>query len=194
MKAFRVPFSVLVVLTAVLLTFSSVAFAAGYSADMVTTDKKGTHTSKIWVSYSLWSQRMEMPEHPNMIIIVRMDKKLVWNIDTQQKMYMEMSLQPGMNTASIASGEKTPTEVERTYLLTETVEGHVADKYRITHLINNQRSTHYIWLLKSNSLFPIKTQHEDTITLFKNLVFNEPPASMFEVPAGFQKMSMPMMR
>lgn len=193
MKAVRFPVLGLLLMITIL-TIASVASAAGYSADLVSTDKKGTHMSKIWVSYSLWSQRMEMPEHPNMVIIVRMDKKLIWNIDTQQKMYMEMSLRPGMSSSTIASGEKAPTEVERTFLLTETVEGHVADKYRMTHLIDNNRVTHYIWLLKSNNLFPIKTQHDDTITVFKNLVFDEPPASMFEVPSGFQKMSMPMMR
>ena len=193
MKAVRFPVLGLLLMITIL-TIASVASAAGYSANLVSTDKKGTHMSKIWVSYSLWSQRMEMPEHPSMVIIVRMDKKLIWNIDTQQKMYMEMSLRPGMSSSTIASGEKAPTEVERTFLLTETVEGHVADKYRMTHLIDNNRVTHYIWLLKSNNLFPIKTQHDDTITVFKNLVFDEPPASMFEVPSGFQKMSMPMMR
>lgn len=181
-------------LLTMLLAAASVASAAGYSADVVTTDNKGTTRSKMWVSYSLWSQRIEMPENPGMIIIVRMDRKLVWNIVTEEKMYMEMSLNPQTGGTPIASGEKSPTEIERTYLLTETVEGHVADKYRITHQNGNDKTAHYIWLLKSNNLFPIKTQHQDTVTVFKNLVFVEPPAALFEVPAGYQKMSMPMMR
>ena len=176
-----------------LLAVTAVASAAGYSADIVTTDKKGSTQSKIWVSYSLWAQRMESPAHPSMIIIVRMDKKLIWNIDTKEKMYMEMAMRPGMGANTIASGEKSPSEVERTYLLTEMVEGHMADKYRITHVMGNDRNTHFIWLLKDNNLFPIKTESKDSVTVFKNLVFEEPAAAMFEVPAGYQKMNMPFM-
>ena len=176
-----------------LLSLVSVAAAAGYSADVVTTGNSGTNHAKMWVSYSLWAQRMEMPAHPEMIMIVRMDKKLVWNINKESKMYMEIPLRPGMAANAIASGEKAPTEVERTYLLTETVEGHVADKYQITHQMGNDRTTHFIWLLKDNNMFPIKTQYKDSVTVFKNLNFTEPPAEMFEVPPGYQKMALPFM-
>ena len=181
------------VLCLMLLSLISVAAAAGYSADVVTTGNSGTNHAKMWVSYSLWAQRMEMPAHPEMIMIVRMDKKLVWNINKESKMYMEIPLRPGMAANAIASGEKAPTEVERTYLLTETVEGHVADKYQITHQMGNDRTTHFIWLLKDNNIFPIKTQYKDSVTVFKNLNFTEPPAEMFEVPPGYQKMALPFM-
>lgn len=181
------------VLCLMLLSLVSVAAAAGYSADVVTTGNSGTNHAKMWVSYSLWAQRMEMPAHPEMIMIVRMDKKLVWNINKESKMYMEIPLRPGMAANAIASGEKAPTEVERTYLLTETVEGHVADKYQITHQMGNDRTTHFIWLLKDNNMFPIKTQYKDSVTVFKNLNFTEPPAEMFEVPPGYQKMALPFM-
>jgi len=177
-----------------LMAGTTVALAAGYSADIVSTDKKGSTQSKIWVSYSLWAQRMEPAAQPGMILIVRMDKKLIWNIMTKEKMYMEIAMRPGMGGNTIASGEKAPSEVERTYLLTETVEGHVADKYRITHQMDNDKTFHFIWLLKDNNLFPIKTQYQDSITVFKNLVFEEPAATMFEVPAGYQKMNMPFMQ
>lgn len=185
-RFFRVLFLCLTLLAA-----ASIVSAAGYSADVVTTDNKGTTQSRMWVSYSLWAQRMEMPSQPNMIIIVRMDRKLVWNIDKESKMYMEIIMRPGMGANNIASGEKSPTEVERTYLLTETVEGHVADKYQIIYQNGEERTTHFVWLLKDNNLFPVKTQYKDSITVFKNLVFEEPPASMFEVPSGYQKMSIP---
>ena len=181
------------VLCLMLLSLVSVAAAAGYSADVVTTSKSGTTTAKMWVSYSLWAQRMEMPAHPEMIMIVRLDKKLIWNINKESKMYMEIAMRPGMAANTIASGEKSPTEVERTYLLTETVEGHEADKYQITHQIGNDRTTFFLWLLKDNNMFPIKTQHKDSVTVFKNLNFAEPPAEMFEVPPGYQKMALPFM-
>ena len=181
------------VLCLMLLSLVSVAAAAGYSADVVTTSKSGTTTAKMWVSYSLWAQRMEMPAHPEMIMIVRLDKKLIWNINKESKVYMEIAMRPGMAANTIASGEKSPTEVERTYLLTETVEGHEADKYQITHQIGNDRTTFFLWLLKDNNMFPIKTQHKDSVTVFKNLNFTEPPAEMFEVPPGYQKMGLPFM-
>lgn len=193
MKLTKCRFFRVFVLCLMLLSLVSVAAAAGYSADVVTTGNSGTNHAKMWVSYSLWAQRMEMPAHPEMIMIVRMDKKLVWNINKESKMYMEIPLRPGMAANAIASGEKAPTEVERTYLLTETVEGHVADKYQITHQMGNDRTTHFIWLLKDNNMFPIKTQYKDSVTVFKNLNFTEPPAEMFEVPPGYQKMALPFM-
>ena len=193
MKLTKCRFFRVFVLCLMLLSLVSVAAAAGYSADVVTTSKSGTTTAKMWVSYSLWAQRMEMPAHPEMIMIVRLDKKLIWNINKESKVYMEIAMRPGMAANTIASGEKSPTEVERTYLLTETVEGHVADKYQITHQIGNDRSTFFLWLLKDNNMFPIKTQHKDSVTVFKNLNFTEPPASMFEVPPGYEKMAMPFM-
>jgi hypothetical protein len=168
------------------------AFAAGYSADMVTTGKNGAVSqSKIWVSYSTWAQRLEPAAQPNMIIIVRLNQRTVWNIDTKEKRYMEIPLRADLVANAIATGEKTATEVERTYLLTETVEGYLADKYQLTHVVNNNRMTHFIWLLKDNNLFPIKTQYKDTVTVFKNLVLEEPAASLFEIPAGYQKFTLP---
>ena len=193
MKVTKCRFFRVFVLCLMLLSLVSVAAAAGYSADVVTTSKSGTTTAKMWVSYSLWAQRMEMPAHPEMIMIVRLDKKLIWNINKESKMYMEIAMRPGMAANTIASGEKSPTEVERTYLLTETVEGHEADKYQITHQIGNDRTTFFLWLLKDNNMFPIKTQHKDSVTVFKNLNFTEPPAEMFEVPPGYQKMALPFM-
>jgi hypothetical protein len=194
MKNLRTRMLLVLCLCLTLMAGTTVALAAGYSADIVSTDKKGSTQSKIWVSYSLWAQRMEPAAQPGMILIVRMDKKLIWNIMTKEKMYMEIAMRPGMGGNTIASGEKAPSEVERTYLLTETVEGHVADKYRITHQMDNDKTVHFIWLLKDNNLFPIKTQYQDSITVFKNLVFEEPAATMFEVPAGYQKMNMPFMQ
>lgn len=173
--------------------FSSIAAAAGYSADMVTTGKNGTSQAKIWVSYSLWSQRLEPAAQPNMIMIVRMPQKVVWNIDRQAKRYMEIPLRDNMAAAAIAAGDKMPNEVERTYLLTETVEGYTADKYRIVHQSGNSRTTTFIWLIKDNSLFPVKTETADAVTVFKNLVLEEPPAAVFEVPAGYQKFSLPIL-
>ena len=193
MNMLRFRFLRTLALTLLLLAAASVSYAAGYSADIVTTSKSGTSQSKLWVSYSLWAQRMEMPAQPNMVIIVRLDKKLIWNLNTRERMYMEIAMRPGMGAETIASGEKSPTEVDRTYLLTETVEGYPADKYQITYQNGNDRSVHFIWLLKDNSLFPIKTQYKDSVTVFKNLVFDEPPASMFEIPAGYQKMALPFM-
>ena len=193
MTCFR-RFSFCLLLTICLsLSLFSIAAAAGYSADIVTTGKHGTSQSKIWVSYSSWSQRLEPASQPNMIMIVRMPQKLIWSIDTKTKRYMEIPMRSDMAAGAIATGDKAPTEVERTYLLTETVEGYLADKYRMTHQIGNDRITTFIWLIKDNNLFPIKSETKDGVTVFKNLVLEEPPASMFEVPPGYQKFSIPMM-
>jgi outer membrane lipoprotein-sorting protein len=185
--------SFLILILLALLSLSSAAFAAGgFSADAVMTDKKGKTTqAKMYISYSTWSQRMEPLDQPNYIMIVRMDRQVMWTIDKSAKMYMEMSLRPGMAPAPAASGsDKAPGEEERVLLGTETIEGRLADKYRVTHRSGNDRYVSFLWLLQENS-FPIKTQNEDTTTIFRNLIFAEPAPELFEVPQGYQKMSMP---
>lgn len=185
--------SFLILVFCVLLALSTVSFAAGgFSADAVITDKKGKVTqAKMYISYSTWSQRMEPMDQPNYIMIVRMDRQVMWTIDKAAKMYMEMSLRPGMTPAPAASGsDKAPGEEERILLGTETIEGRLADKYKVTHRSGNERYVSFLWLLQENS-FPIKTQNEDTTTVFRNLVFAEPPPELFEVPQGYQKMAMP---
>ena len=192
MKRFRVTPLCFLFALCLCLVLTAVASASGYSADMVTTNKNGSTTqAKIWVSYSSWSQRMEPASQPNMIMIIKLNQRIVWSIDTNAKRYMEITMRSDMVANAIATGDKAPTEVERTYLLTETVEGYLADKYRITHQVGNDRTTHYVWLLKDNNMFPIKTEYKDTVTVFKNLVLDEPPASMFEVPPGYTKFSVP---
>jgi len=162
--------------------FGGTASAQDFSADMVSTTKEGVFTGKIYVAKE--KTRMEMPQA---ITITRVDKSVVWILMPEQKMYMEQPLKPE-NIA--ASTDKMPGEIERKHLGTETVDGKKTKKYRIVYTAGNKRETIFQWV-DTDSGFPIKTAAEDGswIMEYKNLKTGKQPDTLFEIPAGYQKMS-----
>ena len=169
-------------LTILLFLFGGIANALDFSADMVSTTKDGTFTGKIFVTKE--KTRMEMSQA---ITITRMDKKIVWMLMPEEKMYMEQPLKP-QNV--VASKEKVPGEIERKYLGTETVDGKKTEKYKIVYKVENQREAVFSWI-DTASGFPIKTSAEDgswTVE-YKNLKTGKQPNTLFEIPAGNKKVS-----
>ncbi len=154
-----------------------------FSADMVSTTKQGTVTGKIYVSKD--KTRTEMGSS---ISISRMDKKVVWVLIPDKKMYMENELKPEQLPAM---PEKMPGEVERTLIGPEKLDGRNVVKYKVTYTENKKKVVIWQWILPDTS-FPVKTANEDgsVTTEFKNLKNGKQPDSLFEIPAGYQKMSM----
>jgi len=178
--------SLLTFLLAGLLTMVlSTAGIAGpeFSADMVSTTKAGTVTGKIYVSKD--KTRVEMSKS---ISISRIDKKVVWVLMPEQKMYTENQLKPEQLTAT---PDKMPGEVERTMIGPEKLDGKNVVKYKITYTESKKKVVIWQWILPDTS-FPVKTANEDgsATTEFKNLKTGKQPDSLFEIPEGYQKMSM----
>lgn len=160
-------------------------FAQEFSADMVSTGQGMTTNAKVFVSAN--KSRMETPES---VTISRMDKKVVWILMPEQKMYMEQAFDPGK---VMASSEKVEGELERTPLGKDTVDGKVTDKYKVTYEIQGMRNEMYQWI-ESGSIFPIKTSSLDGSwsVEYRNIKTGPQPDSLFEVPAGYKKFSMDM--
>ena len=178
---------VCLILTAELLCATmTVALAAqGFSADIVTAHGNQTMQGKIFVS----GEKMRF-ETAGMATITRMDRKVVWLLMPSEKMYMEQAFRP---ENVVPSSEPTAGEVERTLLGTETVNGAVADKYRITVQTDGKRHTFLQWLAK-DSLLPVKTAAEDGSWWqeYRNIKLGEPDPALFELPDGYKKFSMGM--
>jgi len=124
--------------------------------------------------------------------ITRMDRNVAWVLMPQQGIYMEQPIEP---EKIAGTSEKMPGEVERVTLGTETFDGMTTTKYRIVYTSNAGRATVIQWVDKKSGI-PVKTSSEDGswVTEYKNLKLGAPDDSIFEIPEGYQKFSMPSMQ
>ena len=164
---------------------AATALAAEFSGDMVTTSKEGIVTQKLFINND--KTRMESPQG---IAITRLDKKVMWMLMPEQKMYMEMPLNPSNVPAT---SEKYPGELERTLIGKETVDGRMTDKYRIAYTAAGVKTVIFQWFAPDIGM-PVKTAAEDGSWMmeYKNIKMGRQPDSLFEIPAGYSKMSMEM--
>lgn len=163
-----------------------------YSADIVTETSDGTHQSHMDVKGK--KQRMEMNEGGQKAInIIRADKKVMWMLMPDQKMYMEMSL--NTQKEDITSRLNDPdVKMEKKFITDEKVDGHSTKKYHVTMTRGGKKeSSGFIWEAQDLNNFPVRWQDEDrkTTVTWKNIKLGDVPDSRFEVPAGYKKMSMP---
>lgn len=157
-----------------------------FSADFYGSDGQ---SGKIYINSN--KIRMETNE---MISITRHDKMVVWLLMPNEKIYMEQALNPtDPNQKYLPSEETAKEEIERVFILNETINGYTSDKYKVT--INNQGS-HYEWTSSDPGItMAVKTSAIDGSwwNEYRNISLAEPDSSLFEVPAGYAKMSMPTM-
>lgn len=169
-----------------------------FSADMKRSDPRGTEMNgKIYfggkhIRFDMNSPRGEM------IMITDADKKTSYMIMPAQKMYMEMNTQGmpnrrGPRMPDVKSYDPTnPCASREGYTCkkvgTETVNGRTCDKWEFTENSGNGKET--VWI-DQKLHFPVKTVSADGgTTEFTNIKEGAQDASLFEVPAGYQKMDM----
>ncbi|MGB9698945.1 MAG: hypothetical protein ACPL5I_06120, partial [Thermodesulfobacteriota bacterium] len=119
--------------------------------------------------------------------IVRIDKNVVWLVFPKDKVYMEMISYENQAPATLLKGE-----IGRQFLGIEMINGLEAKKYEVT--IKEEEKTIKAWQWISTALnYPIKISALDGSwsSEYKNLKMESQPDSLFELPAGFQKMEAP---
>ena len=167
-----------------LFAYSAAASAMSFSADIYSSDG---NNGKFYMSGD--KIRMETRE---MISIMRMDMKLVWMLMPADKIYMEQKFNPAaMQRNYIPSSDLPPDEVQKVFILRETINGYVSDKYKI---IINKKDSHYEWISSDPGItMPVKTASIDGKWWheYRNISLATPDPSLFEIPAGYTKMSMP---
>ena len=129
------------------------------------------------------------------INIMRPDKKVMWMVMPEQKSYLEMSLD--MSKRDIQSKLQDPNiKVDREFIANDVVDKHPAKKYHMTITTDGKKEkSGYVWEATDLSNFPVKYESEDkkTSTVWKNIKTGGVSDSVFEVPAGYQKSTMPTM-
>lgn len=170
-----------------LFAFSAVASAAGFSADIVSYGGKEIMTGKIYLA----GDKIRT-EYGQMITIMRMDKKVIWMIMPEEKMYMEQPFDLSNIRNRIPTSEPAADEVERVLIGQEAVNGYAADKYRVTVKTPQGQASHYMWLSSDPGMvMAVKTAAIDGSWWqeFRNIQLGTPDDALFELPAGYSKMS-----
>ncbi|MFA5098087.1 MAG: DUF4412 domain-containing protein [Candidatus Margulisiibacteriota bacterium] len=178
------------VLSALLALFalSGLAFALEFSADQVVKMKgMAPVTGKLNFSDNKWrSESKFMGKHT--VSIIRADKKVSWTLMPDQKSYMENKLDPAQ---AAASGKEVPGEVKREKVGREKISGMDCDKYKITYKNAGGTSVLFLWMSKDG--IPMKSASQDGSwsSEMKNVKVGRQAPSLFELPAGYKKMSVP---
>lgn len=185
-------------LASLCLAMSSWALAAELSAEVVHSSQGQQFTSKVFIKGD--KVRMEGQMAPGAqdgqgFQIIRQDLKVMWTVDPQQHSYIEVPLgQRGDLSRRPKAGEKLPGEISRKSLGVEKIDGRPTEKTEITYSQQGQTQTVIMWFAQDLGL-PIKTAAADgSWSVEYRKVVKAPQAdSLFEVPAGFNKMAMPAM-
>ncbi len=192
-------------LCAVLLLLGAIAVAQmplQFSADMVMTPG-GKHggepmTGKYYFGGN--KIRMEMNAAGQQVIsIIDVDRNVMDQLMPQQKMYMEMDMNkmpmgkqrmPDVKQYDASNPCAADKDVTCNKLGSEMVNGRMCDKWEFTPKAGTQGVARTVWIDKSSHI-PIKTLMADgTLIEFRNLKEGPQAASLFQIPAGYQKMDM----
>lgn len=158
-----------------------------FSADQVHTMGNKTKTLKVHGTAN--AMRMEGEDKgKKSIVIMRFDRKVMWSLLPDQKMYVEL---PWASQAEWATWMK-GAEVQRQPLGTEQVGAYLCDKSRVQVTLNGKVYTSLEWAAKQLNGFVVKTQDEkgQWSNEYQNVQLGPQDPSLFEVPADYKKLSL----
>jgi hypothetical protein len=168
---------------------SPIVMAKEFSADMVITPRDGDV-----IEQTIYSEngmvRSELTAHDMpMIVILRPDRQKMYTVMEMQKMIMEMPLDPAKTKqyADLASGLQGKYE----NLGPDIADGVACIKYRYTA---DDGKVYTLWANAATKV-PVRMEAQDgSFTMdLKNFKPGPQPAALFEIPAGYQVMTMPAM-
>jgi outer membrane lipoprotein-sorting protein len=163
------------------------AMAQELSATIVSTAAGKTSTMKVYMKPNKFRSDIESAGSST---IVRKDLNKVWMVMIPQKTYMEME---GVKEEQIkAAEEKVKGEVSRKAVGSETIDGHPSTKYEVTAKVADKEMKMYQWWTTDIN-FPVKTAAIDGSWAmeYRDIKIGSQPDSLFEVPAGYKKMTVP---
>jgi hypothetical protein len=178
-----------VILGTILLLWAGLAQAAEFSATMVTKAGGMEIPGKVYVKGDKIRNDIQASGHP-VTNIMRPDKKLVWIIMPQQKMYMEMPINQETQQKMMSLTEKQKAKMKK--VGSETVNGYNCDKYETTMDYQGKPMKVYTWVATDLGM-PIKVVSEDgSFSMeYQDIKTGDVADSLFEAPQGYKKMKMP---
>lgn len=173
--------------------FSVSVNAADITADMIHKSSMGSFTGKMYLKGDNIRQEMNISGEKQ-ITIFRKDKGVVWILMPGQMMYMEMMAGRHKNMAPVD-----PDELEKIgkkkFIGKETVNGYMCSKYDFTFNDPSMGAATY-WISEKLN-FPVKMEMDGRsgpmVMEYRNIQEKTVPDTFFNIPSGYQKMSMPIM-
>lgn len=168
-----------------------------YSADTMLESAEMSMKGK--VNFTPTRERREMvmgSGGDKMITITRHDKKVAWTLMPAEKIYMEMALNqsgPGQPP------DPSQYQIEQTVIGPDTVNGVSTTKSKIIMTgPNGEKMGGFMWMTKENILMKMDAiaidanQKHRFKTELTNLKVGKQDPKLFEIPPGYEKMSMGM--
>jgi hypothetical protein len=161
-----------------------------FSADQIF--KVGTKTLQGKVFATENAMRMEVQNNGKQLIhIVRADRKVVWSLIPDRKMYMELPL-PSPSELPTLPHVPGVESVQHTNLGSEQVATYLCDKSRVLSTSNGRTSTFIEWAARDLNGFVVKREDDQGkwSIEYRNVQFKSQDQSLFEIPAGYQQLSL----
>lgn len=182
----------IVALASLTLLHGGAVLAAEFTADTISTHGDETITGKVFVKGDK-IRNEGVRAGRETIAIIRMDKKLSWVLQPENKTYFEMK--GGGAAQSRAEMESAAKEMAvKKDLGTEKVNGFLCDKVQYVY---HDKSLGVMtqWIARDLD-YPIKTEHSGAggrgfKTELTNIKVKSLPDSLFEVPSGYKSVPMP---
>jgi len=162
-----------------------------FSADLVKTVRSKTTTAKVNVTETAIRSEGVQDGH-KYISIVRYDRKVMWSLMPDTKMYIEMPIPAGADAANGMKEMMKGVQTKEESLGSEGVNGFLCDKSRMTVTWQGTTSTTIEWKAKDLGGFAIKTKNETSgdSTEYKNIQPGPQDPLLFELPGGYKKIAM----
>jgi hypothetical protein len=164
---------------------------AEFSADMNLESSDGAMTGKVYSTRNK-ERREYLDGGEKTIMIIRQDKKVVWMLQPEEKMYMEMKI-PKEGRKDDINGWK----IEQTKVGSETVNGVSTTKSKIIMTGPKGEKLGGFWwaskediIVKMDAISVEKKSKERFMTELKNLKVGKQDPALFEIPSGWTKMDM----
>jgi hypothetical protein len=158
-----------------------------YSADRKIETDSGDMQGRVNAAPGMERNETQMQGFSS-VVILRTDKKIGWMLMPAQKMYQELDLAKAGKQAGAVTPEQTVLEL----VGQETISGHAANKYKF--VTKDKSAGGFLWYTSTG--IPVKMdalskagreKTRMTVTL-ENIKIDPQDRSLFEVPAGFNRM------
>ncbi len=167
-----------------------------YSADQTMETPQATMSGKVFATPVKERREMNISGQ-TMIMIMRRDKNTAWTLIPAQQKYIEVST----NEIKQQSDNLDNYKIETTAMGSEKINGVACDKSKIimTKLDDGTRMSGFWWVtkdgivMKMDMLSPEKDEKMRLKFELNNLKIGKQNASLFEIPSGYSKMTMPSM-
>ena len=174
------------------LALAEAASAAEFFADLVERGGGRSAAGKFYVKGDKVRQET-VADGKTTVVIVRMDKGVVWNLNPAEKKYAETENVRGLDWGSPETRREMEKVADRRELGTEKVNGYVCQK--IQWVFKDKSMGTLTQWISTKLRYPIRMEQRGSMgelyTEYRNIRESKLADSLFELPPGYRKTEIP---